>query len=48
MRLPSNGICMSAIDESWLIFLLAASRVALSGYSIQLKIGVSPSRACVA
>jgi hypothetical protein len=48
IRLPSNGICILAISVSSLIFLLAASRVALSGYSIQLKIGVSSSFAWVA
>ena len=47
IRLLSNGISMSA-SESASIFWLAASRVALSGYSIQLKTTVSSSFAWTA
>jgi hypothetical protein len=44
IRLLSNGISIS-VSESAAIFSLAASRVALSGYSIQLKTTVSSSLA---
>ena len=43
IRLPSKGISISIISESAAIFSFAASRVALSGYSIQLKMTVSSS-----
>jgi hypothetical protein len=41
MRLPSKGIFMSPVCSSSRMRRLASSRVFLSGYSIQLKIGVS-------
>ena len=45
IRLASKGISISAASGSFAIFSLAASRVALSGYSIQLKTTVSSSLA---
>jgi hypothetical protein len=48
IRRPSKGISICIASGSALIFSFAASRVALSGYSIQLKMTVSSSFACVA
>src|SRR5215207_258502 len=48
IRRLSKGISISIASGSALIFSLAASRVVLSGYSIQLKMTVSSSFACVA
>jgi hypothetical protein len=45
IRLPSKGISHCIDSASAVIFSLAASRVSLSGYSIQLKMTVSSSLA---